>query len=470
MRSTRPATSARACWPGSPGGARSPYLASTTTCGCRSWGRSSAAWSACSSTISSSATCCVPAARRRPSRSRPRAAPSRRRRKLPDARRLVRPGATADKLAGDPSPGPSKRRSLRSLIRGVAIRRSTDQLADAFRARAGRDPEGVWFAPGRVNLIGEHTDYSDGFVLPVAIDRGVLVAAAPRDDGRLRCWSLQETEAADLRLEAIGPGKVEGWAAYPAGVAWALGQSATGGSQRPARAGAEPPAPFSGADLVVDGNVPAGAGLSSSAALECATALALAEPSGALGRLGPVELAALARRAEVEVVGMPCGVMDQMISMLGQAGHALFLDTRTMATEQLPLALEAAGLRLLVIDTRATHRLVEGAYAERRASVERAARVLGLPALRDATPALVEASAAALGDPGLRRARHVVTENARVLDTAVSAAVSIGALGARMTGGGFGGSALAVVPEALVDRVTTAVLAAFEVAGFRRPA
>jgi galactokinase len=391
------------------------------------------------------------------------------------------------------------------LIRGVAIRRSTDQLADAFRARAGRDPEGVWFAPGRVNLIGEHTDYSDGFVLPVAIDRGVLAAAAPRDDGRLRCWSLQETEAADLRLEAIGPGKVEGWAAYPAGVAWALGQSATGGSQRPARAGAEPPAPFSGADLVVDGDVPAGAGLSSSAALECAAALALAEPSGALGRLGPVELAALARRAEVEVVGMPCGVMDQMISMLGQAGHALFLDTRTMATEQLPLALEAAGLRLLVIDTRATHRLVEGAYAERRASVERAARVLGLPALRDATPALVEASAAALGDPGLRRARHVVTENARVLetvellrkgaldrlgpvlsashasmrddfeiscpelDTAVSAAVSIGALGARMTGGGFGGSALAVVPEALVDRVTTAVLAAFEVAGFRRP-
>jgi galactokinase len=387
----------------------------------------------------------------------------------------------------------------------VPIRRSTDQLVEAFRARAGRDPEGVWFAPGRVNLIGEHTDYSDGFVLPVAIDRGVLVAAAPRDDGRLRCWSLQETEAADLRLEAIGAGRVEGWAAYPAGVAWALGQSATAASQRPAPAGAVPPAPFSGADLVVDGDVPAGAGLSSSAALECATALALAEPSGVLGRLGPVELAALARRAEVEVVGMPCGVMDQMISMLGQAGHALFLDTRTMATEQLPLPLEAAGLRLLVIDTRATHRLVEGAYAERRASVERAAGVLGLPALRDATPALVEASAAALGDPGLRRARHVVTENARVLetvellrkgaldrlgpvlsashasmrddfeiscpelDTAVSAAVSIGALGARMTGGGFGGSALAVVPEALVDRVTTAVLAAFEVAGFRRP-
>jgi galactokinase len=405
--------------------------------------------------------------------------------------------------SGVQDPGPAVKDKLAAEV--VPIRRSTDQLVEAFRAQAGRDPEGVWFAPGRVNLIGEHTDYSDGFVLPVAIDRGVLVAAAPRDDGRLRCWSLQETEAADLRLEAIGPGKVGGWAAYPAGVAWALGQSATGGPQRPAPAGAEPPAPFSGADLLVDGDVPAGAGLSSSAALECATALALAEPSGALGGLGPVELAAVARRAEVEVVGMPCGVMDQMISMLGQAGHALFLDTRTMATEQLPLALEAAGLALLVIDTRATHRLVEGAYAERRASVERAARVLGLPALRDATPALVEASADALGDPGLRRARHVVTENARVLetvellrkgaldrlgpvlsashasmrddfeiscpelDTAVSAAVSVGALGARMTGGGFGGSALAVVPEALVDRVTTAVLAAFEVAGFRRP-
>jgi galactokinase len=374
----------------------------------------------------------------------------------------------------------------------VAIRRSTDQLAVAFRARAGRDPEGVWFAPGRVNLIGEHTDYADGFVLPVAIDRGVLVAAAPRDDGRLRCWSLQESDAADLRLEEIGPGKVEGWAAYPAGVAWALAASAA-------------PAGGLGADLVVDGDVPAGAGLSSSASLECATALALAELSGALGGLRPAELAGLARRAEVEVVGMPCGVMDQMISMLGRPGHALFLDTRTMATEQLPLGLEAAGLRLLVIDTRAKHRLVEGAYAERRASVEEAARVLGLPALRDATPELVEAAAAELGDPGLRRARHVVGENARVLrtaellragrldllgpvlaashaslrddfevscpelDAAVGAATASGALGARMTGAGFGGSALALVPEALVDRVTTAVLAAFEVEGFRPP-
>jgi galactokinase len=194
-----------------------------------------------------------------------------------------------------------------------------------------------------------------------------------------------------------------------------------------------------------------------------------------------------------------------MISILGRPGHALFLDTRTLATEHLPVDLVAAGLRLLVIDTRASHRLVEGAYAERREAVEAAARVLGVPALRDATPELVEASGAALGDPGLRRARHVVGENARVveaagllrkggldrlgpllaashaslrddfevscpeLDTAVSAAASSGALGARMTGAGFGGSALALVPEELVERVTGAVLAAFEVAGFRRP-
>jgi galactokinase len=422
----------------------------------------------------------------------------------------------------------------------LQIRRSTDQLIDAFRARAGRDPEGVWFSPGRVNLIGEHTDYSDGFVLPVAIDLGVLVAAARRDDGRLRCWSLQAPEPADLRLEAIGPGRVAGWAAYPAGVAWALGQAtralgesgralgesgrALGESGRAlgdagpapaagqaavspaaASAGAGWAAGLGGADLVVDGDVPAGAGLSSSAALECATALALADLGGWLGRLGPVELAGVARRAEVEAVGMPCGVMDQMIAMLGHPGHALFLDTRTLVTEQLPLALHGAGLRLLVIDTRAPHRLVEGAYAERRAAVEKAARVLGVPALRDATPAMVEAHAAALGEPGLRRARHVVGENARVLqavellragaldrlgpllaashaslrddfevscpelDTAVVAALDGGALGARMTGAGFGGSALALVPERLVDRVAAAVPAAFDAAGFRPP-
>jgi galactokinase len=361
-------------------------------------------------------------------------------------------------------------------------------VAAAFRERTGRDPEGVWAAPGRVNLIGEHTDYNDGFVLPAAIDRLVLVAAGRRAGGRLRLWSLQTGPPADLELAGIGPGKVGGWAAYPAGVAWALGQ-----------AGVE----LAGADLVVDGDVPAGSGLSSSAALECATATALADLGGA--DLDRTALAGLARRAENEVVGVPSGVMDQMVSMLGRAGHALFLDTRSLGTEQVPLPLEAAGLCLLVIDTRAGHRLVDGAYADRRAACEAAAAVLGVPALRDATPAQVEQHATALGDPGRRRARHVVTENARVLaavellragdldrlgpllaashaslrddyevsspelDTAVEAAVAAGAVGARMTGAGFGGSAIALVETALAGRVADRARDAFAAAGFGPP-
>jgi galactokinase len=361
-------------------------------------------------------------------------------------------------------------------------------VAAAFRERTGRDPEGVWAAPGRVNLIGEHTDYNDGFVLPAAIDRLVLVAAGRRGDGRLRLWSLQAEPPADLELAGIGPGKVGGWAAYPAGVAWALGQ-----------AGVE----LGGADLVVDGDVPAGSGLSSSAALECATATALADLGGA--GLDRAALAGLARRAENEVVGVPSGVMDQMVSMLGRAGHALFLDTRSLGTEQVPLPLEAAGLCLVVIDTRAGHRLVDGAYADRRAACRAAAAVLGVPALRDATPALLERYATALGDPGLRRARHVVTENARVLaavellragdldrlgpllaashaslrddyevsspelDTAVEAAVAAGAVGARMTGAGFGGSAIALVETALSGRVADRAGGAFAAAGFGPP-
>jgi galactokinase len=362
------------------------------------------------------------------------------------------------------------------------------RVAAAFAERTGRDPDGVWAAPGRVNLIGEHTDYNDGFVLPAAIDRQVLGAAGRREDGRLRLWSLQAGPPADLALAEVGPGRVEGWAAYPAGVAWALGQ-----------AGVE----LGGADLVVDGDVPAGSGLSSSAALECATATALADLHDA--GLDRAALAGLARRAENEVVGVPSGVMDQMVSMLGRAGHALFLDTRSLATEQVPLPLEAAGLCLVVIDTRAGHRLVDGAYADRRAACEAAAAVLGVPALRDATPEQVEAAAEALGDPGLRRARHVVTENARVLeavawlrageldrlgpllaashaslrddyevsspelDTAVAAAVDAGAVGARMTGAGFGGSAIALARADLVGRVAERAAEAFAAAGFGPP-
>jgi galactokinase len=302
-------------------------------------------------------------------------------------------------------------------------------------------------------------------------------------------WSLQTGPPAELELAEIGPGRVQGWAAYPAGVAWALGQ-----------AGVE----VGGADLVVDGDVPAGAGLSSSAALECATASALADLSG--GGLDRVALAGAARRAENEVVGVPSGVMDQMVSMLGRAGHALFLDTRSLDTEQVPLPLEAAGLCLLVLDTRAGHRLVDGAYADRRAACEAAAAVLGVAALRDATLERVEAAATELGEERFRRARHVVTENARVLkavellrageldrlgpllatshaslrddyevsspelDTAVEAAVAAGAVGARMTGAGFGGSAIAMAAADLAGRVGDRVRDAFAAAGFGPPA
>jgi galactokinase len=362
------------------------------------------------------------------------------------------------------------------------------RVAGAFRELTGRDPAGVWAAPGRVNLIGEHTDYNDGFVLPAAIDRLVAVAAGRREGGRLRLWSLQSGPPADLELARVGPGRVDGWAAYPAGVAWALGQAGVG---------------VGGTDLVVDGDVPAGSGLSSSAALECATATALADLHGA--GLDRPALAALARRAENEVVGVPSGVMDQMVAMLGRAGHALFLDTRSLATEQVPLPLEAARRCLLVIDTRAGHRLVDGAYADRKAACEAAAATLGVAALRDATLEQVEAAAGALGDPGLRRARHVVSENARVLsavellragdldglgpllaashaslrddyevsspelDTAVEAAVDAGAVGARMTGAGFGGSAIALVATDRAGQVADRVGEAFAAAGFGPP-
>jgi galactokinase len=382
--------------------------------------------------------------------------------------------------------------SRRAGLAGEPTGRLADQqrrVVEAFQERTGRDPDGVWAAPGRVNLIGEHTDYNDGFVLPAAIDRQVVAAAGRRPGGRLRVWSLQTGPPAELELSGIGPGRVEGWAAYPAGVAWALGQ-----------AGVE----VGGVDLVVDGDVPAGAGLSSSAALECATATALADLSG--GGLDRVALAGVARRAENEVVGVPSGVMDQMVSMLGRAGHALFLDTRSLGTEQVPLPLEAAGLCLLVLDTRAGHRLVDGAYADRRAACEAAAAVLGVAALRDATLERVEAAAGELGEERLRRARHVVTENARVLeavellragaldrlgpllaashaslrddyevsspelDTAVEAAVAAGAIGARMTGAGFGGSAIALAGAELAGRVGDRVRDAFAAAGFGPPA
>jgi galactokinase len=351
-----------------------------------------------------------------------------------------------------------------------------------FRTRFGGAPAGVWLAPGRANLMGEHTDYNEGYVLPFALGQGVVAAAARRADRRLVLCSAQEPgSAADIALEGLAPGRVTGWAAYPAGVAWAL-----------AAAGYEVP----GACLAIDSDLPAGAGLSSSAALECVTALALTELAGLTGDRR--ELAAIARRAENDFAGVPSGIMDQSASLLGRRGRVLLLDCRSLEASQVPFDPAASGARLLLINTRASHELTAGEYGRRRAECEQAARLLGVPSLRYLTDAC---DADRLTDPVLRRrARHVVTDDQRVLDAvallesadadaypgigrlltraheslrddfevswpeadvAVDAAVAAGALGARMIGGGFGGSVLALVRADAAEDVRAAVADAF---------
>jgi galactokinase len=357
-----------------------------------------------------------------------------------------------------------------------------------FGERFGGTPTGVWRAPGRVNFIGEHTDYNDGFALPFAIGTGVCVAAATREDGVVALSSRQYGESVvTVPLGALAPGTLAGWAAYPAGVAWALRSAGH---------------LVDGASLAIDADLPAGAGLSSSAALECAAGLALAS----LYRLEVPrpELAALGRRAENEFVGVPTGLMDQLAVLLGRSGHALLIDCRAGTGTPVPLDPAAAGLVILVIDTRAKHELTEGGYAARRRACEEAARALGVRALRDVTSV---AELSRLGDPVLRRrARHVVSEDRRVLDVAellragqlgrvgplltashaslrddfevswpeadvtVEAAIEAGALGARMTGGGFGGSVIALAPAGAAVVVAGAVAEEFARRGWRAPA
>ncbi|MDQ4105508.1 MAG: galactokinase [Actinomycetota bacterium] len=352
-------------------------------------------------------------------------------------------------------------------------------LRAAFRAEFGRDPDGLWSAPGRVNLIGEHVDYAGGLCLPLPLPQRTVVAAAARDDGRLRLRSLlYDAQPWDGTLDEVRRGYPLGWAAYPAGVLWALGH------------------PASGLDLLVGESVPPGAGLASSAALECAVALAADSLTGlglAATSAGRAMLAQACRRAENDVVGAPTGGMDQMASLCCSAGHAMLLDCQDQTMRQVPLDLATVGLALLVIDTRAPHRIVDGHYTARRRSAEQAAAELGVSTLREAARERVER----LTDPLLRkRARHVVTEITRVrdvvalldsgrirdigpllnashdslrddlevsspeLDCAVDAARAAGALGARMTGGGFGGSALALIEHTAITAVAHAVFAA----------
>ncbi len=367
--------------------------------------------------------------------------------------------------------------------------------ARAFRRTHGFTPSGVWAAPGRVNLIGEHTDYNDGFVLPFALGQRTEAAAAARDDGVLRLSSGAEPDAGgtEVRLADLRPGAVTGWAAYPAGAVWALRDAGF---------------PVTGADLHFESTVPIGAGLSSSHALEVVTTLALSDLFGL--DLPAWRLARLCQRAENVFVGAPTGIMDQTASACCVAGHALLLDTRDLSQRQIPLDLGGHGLRLLVADTRVRHAHAGGGYGRRRRGCERAAAALGVSALRDVTPERLPDALELLGRAGVepadrRLVRHVVTENARVLravacleageprrlgpvllaghaslrddfavscpelDLAVDSAVAAGALGARMTGGGFGGSAIALVEAADADAVARAVAEAFAAAGHREP-
>lgn len=375
---------------------------------------------------------------------------------------------------------------------------TTDDAATAlFAELTGHAPAGVWSAPGRVNLIGEHTDYNDGFVLPFAIPHRTVAAVGPRDDRRIRVASTFADAPVEVSLDELdelfptpsgtAPGVPE-WAAYPLGVAWALRQAGAQGN---------------GLDIAITSDVPVGAGLSSSAAIESATASALNDLWEA--GLDRTALARVGRRAENEAVGAPTGIMDQMASMLGEPDAAIFLDCRSLDANLVQVGIAEAGLAILVMDTRVKHAHSSGGYGERRAACERGAAIMGVPSLRDVAVDDLPRAEELMDDVTFRRVRHVVTENQRVLDTvkvlreegprsigdllvashtsmrddfeisvpeldtAVEAALAAGALGARMTGGGFGGAAIALIEQDAEQQVTDAVNAAFAASGFAAP-
>ncbi|MFK4119092.1 galactokinase [Streptomyces longwoodensis] len=375
---------------------------------------------------------------------------------------------------------------------------AAQQVRARFTELYGTEPGGVWSAPGRVNLIGEHTDYNDGFVMPFALPHTAVAAVARRDDGVLRLHSEDvEGGVAELVLADLAPGTDRDWTAYPAGVVWALREAGHA---------------VTGADVHLASTVPAGAGLSSSAALEVVVALALND----LYQLGLQrwQLARLCQRAENVYVGAPTGIMDQTASACCEEGHALFLDTRDLSQRQIPFDLAAEGMRLLVVDTRVKHAHNEGEYGKRRSGCEQGAALLGVDALRDVPfddldEALArlrtEAGNAPDAEEVVRLVRHVVTEDHRVervvsllesgdtraigpvlteghaslrddfrvscpeLDLVVDTALAAGALGARMTGGGFGGSAIVLAEASDVDTIGKAVEEAFAAAGFTAP-
>lgn len=363
---------------------------------------------------------------------------------------------------------------------------------DLFRRSYSREPEGVFSAPGRVNLIGEHTDYTGGLVLPFAIDARAAMAGARNEENIVRVVSAQRTgPAQSVSLADLSPGSAAAgsWAGYVFGAVWALRQAGH-------RVG--------GFDLALDSGVPSGAGLSSSAAVECVTVLAAATLSGV--KLDALEVARLAQLAENDFVGVPCGPMDQTASAAARAGSVLLFDTRAGTVEHIPFDPAAAGLAVLVLDTTVAHSLADGEYGKRRAACEKATAALGVGSLREVTVTELPAALDRLGDDELgKRVRHVVTENARVtaavallrlghvrdigplltashdslrfdyqvsspeLDQAVESALAAGAYGARMTGGGFGGSVIALVPAGHIDAVTQRATADFAARGFAPP-
>jgi len=359
------------------------------------------------------------------------------------------------------------------------------QIEKKFLETFGAEPDLVAAAPGRVNLIGEHIDYSDGFVLPFAIKDRTLVAARIRNDSTVRIASAQRrNKIVTVDINQVKPGLKGEWERYALGVLWALGVK-------------------KGVDLLIDGNVPLGAGLSSSAALECSVATAMNH----LFDLGfnLEELARLTQKAENQYVGVPCGIMDQSVSLMATQGSALLLDCRDLTTKNIPFDVASSGLELLIIDTQAHHALTDGGYAERRASCESVVAKLGITSLRELSMEQLENSHALLTETEFVRARHAVSEMKRVLecvvalrnsdfekvghlinqshaslrddytvscpelDTAVDAALSAGALGSRMVGGGFGGSAIALIQASKSAETIKVIEKAFSSKGFKAP-
>ncbi len=358
-------------------------------------------------------------------------------------------------------------------------------LENTFLEIFGRKAEVLAEAPGRVNLIGEHIDYSEGFVLPFAIADRTFAAIARNNDGLVRIASQQrKNRIFTIDIKDVHPGSAGEWEKYVLGVIWTMGVT-------------------SGVDILVDGHVPSGAGLSSSAALECSVAVGL----NTLFNLGKSleDMARATQKAENDYVGMPCGIMDQSVSLMGREGSALLLDCRDLTTESVPFDVASAGLELLIIDTQAHHALVDGGYAERRASCESVAAKFGIPSMRHLTMDVLDARKSEITETEYIRARHAVTEIQRVkdavtalrtndfvtlghlineshnslrddytvscveLDEAVDASRRAGALGARMVGGGFGGSAIALIKADQIESTKDAIRSAYAAKNFKAP-